>query len=332
MCTNFKYPTAKDGTVCVGRTMEFPNEIPWDLGVAASDHKGQSMVVPNGKTWQAKYGVVGMSGFNNPQWFADGMNTAGLSAHLLYMPDHATYYDPKGDGSDIGILDVIAFVLGTCSTLDEAKAAIMTCNVVNVNPKELPIPLPVHVILHDKNSCVVAEFHPEGVKVSDNPVQVATNAPYIDWHLTNVSNYLSFSPNNPAPITIDGTTFAPFAQGQGFRGLPGDGTSPSRFIRVLTNVRFAPQPSDQNDAEVQSIRVLHGFDIVPGTIMEPALPSGTTPELTIWSIVANLTGQRYLYNTYTETQWYAIDLASTDFTTSRSVAFAQSAGIATLSV
>lgn len=332
MCTNFKYPTAKDGTVCVGRTMEFPNEIPWDLGVAASDHKGQSMVVPNGKTWQAKYGVIGMSGFNNPQWFADGMNTAGLSAHLLYMPDHATYYDPKGDGSDIGILDVLAFVLGTCSTLDEAKAAIMTCNVVNVNPKELPIPLPVHVILHDKNSCVVAEFHPEGVKVSDNPVQVATNSPYIDWHLTNVSNYLSFSPNNPAPITIDGTTFAPFAQGQGFRGLPGDGTSPSRFIRVLTNVRFAPQPSDQNDAEVQSIRVLHGFDIVPGTIMEPALPSGTTPELTIWSIVANLTGQRYLYNTYTETQWYAIDLASTDFTTSRSVAFAPSDGIAILSV
>lgn len=332
MCTNFKYPTAKDGTVCVGRTMEFPNEIPWDLGVAASDHKGQSMVVPNGKTWQAKYGVIGMSGFNNPQWFADGMNTAGLSAHLLYMPDHATYYDPKGDGSDIGILDVLAFVLGTCSTLDEAKAAIMTCNVVNVNPKELPIPLPVHVILHDKSSCVVAEFHPEGVKVSDNPVQVATNSPYIDWHLTNVSNYLSFSPNNPAPITIDGTTFAPFAQGQGFRGLPGDGTSPSRFIRVLTNVRFAPQPSDQNDAEVQSIRVLHGFDIVPGTIMEPALPSGTTPELTIWSIVANLTGQRYLYNTYTETQWYAIDLASTDFTTSRSVAFAPSDGIAILSV
>lgn len=332
MCTNFKYPTAKDGTVCVGRTMEFPNEIPWNLGVAASDHKGQSMVVPQGKTWQATYGLVGMSGFGNPQWYADAMNTAGLSAHLLYMPDHATYCDPKGDGSDIGILDVIAFVLGTCATLEEAKAAIMTCNVVNVMPKEIPIPLPVHVILHDKDACVVAEFHPEGIVITDNPTQVATNAPFIEWHLTNVSNYLSLSPNNPAAITINGTTFAPFAQGQGFRGIPGDGTSPSRFIRVLTNVRFAPPPADQSDAELQAIRVLHGFDIVPGTIMEPAYPSGMTPELTLWSVVANLTGQRYLYNTCDETQWYAIDLATTDFTTTRSVAFAPSGGISILSV
>ena len=171
MCTNFAYPAAKDGTTCIGRTMEFPNEIPWELAVTASDMKGDCTLVPNGKTWQATYGVVGMSAFSNPQWFADGMNTAGLSAHLLYMPDHATYSDPKGDGSDIGILDLIAFVLGTCSTLAEAKAAALTVNVVNVNPKEIPIPLPLHLVLHDKDSCAVVEFHPEGPKVLDNPVR-----------------------------------------------------------------------------------------------------------------------------------------------------------------
>jgi choloylglycine hydrolase len=283
MCTNFTYPTAKDGTVCIGRTMEFPNEIPWQLGVAASDLKGECTLVPNGKTWQATYGVVGMSAFDNPQWYADGMNNAGLSAHLLYMPAHATYYAPKGDGSDIGILDMIAFVLGTCSTVAEAKAAAATCNVVNVQPKQIPIPLPLHLILHDKDSCAVVEFHPDGMRITDNPVRVATNSPYIDWHLTNVTNYLSLSPDNPAPIDINGTTFAPFAQGQGFRGIPGDGTAPARFIRALTYVRFAPQPASSQDAELQSIRVLHNFDIVPGTVMEPAYPSGMTPELTIWS-------------------------------------------------
>ena len=326
MCTNFAYPAAKDGTTCIGRTMEFPNEIPWELAVTASDMKGDCTLVPNGKTWQATYGVVGMSAFSNPQWFADGMNTAGLSAHLLYMPDHATYYDPKGDGSDIGILDLIAFVLGTCSTLAEAKAAALTVNVVNVNPKELPIPLPLHLVLHDKDSCAVVEFHPEGPKVLDNPVRVATNSPYLDWHLTNVSNYLSLNSANPAAITIGGVTFAPFAQGQGFRGIPGDGTSPSRFIRVLTEVRFAPQPAGQSDAEVQTIRVLHGFDISTGSIMEPAMGGGLTQELTMWSTVSNLTGNRYLYNTYDDPQWFAIDLATTDFTSSRSVVFSHSGG------
>ena len=332
MCTNFKYPTAKDGTSCIGRTMEFPNEIPWQIGVAASDLKGQCTLVPNGKTWQAKYGVIGMSGFNNPQWYADGMNNAGLSAHLLYMPDHATYYAPKGDGSDIGILDLIAFVLGTCSTVAEAKAAALSVNVVDVNPKEIPVPLPLHLVIHDKDSCAVVEFHPEGPRATDNPVQVATNSPYIEWHLTNVCNYLSLSPDNPAAITIGGTKFAPFAQGQGFRGIPGDGTSPSRFIRVLTDVRFAPAPANEQDAELQAIRVLHGFDISTGSIMEPALGGGLTQELPIWSTVSNLTGNRYLYNTYDDPQWFVIDLATTDFTKSRSVAFSHSGGPMPLTV
>ena len=61
--------------------------------------------------------------------------------------------------------------------------------------------------------------------------------------------------------TVLFTAEVPVAQGQGFRGIPGDGTSPSRFIRVLTDVRFAPAPTDQQDAELQAIRVLHGFDI-----------------------------------------------------------------------
>ena len=319
MCTNFKYPAAKDGTVCVGRTMEFPNVLPWQLAVLAANHAGQCEIVPNGKTWSGKYGVVGFSAFNNPQWFADAMNNAGLSAHALYMPGHCTYADPKGDGSDMGILDMIAFVLGTCATVTEAKAAIATCNVVNKMPTQVPVPLPLHLVIHDKTSCAVAEFHPDGMRILDNPVQVATNSPYLEWHLTNVANYLSFSPHNPAPVEIGGTTFAAFAQGQGFRGLPADGTSPSRFIRALTTVRFANQPANQEEAELGTIRVLHGFDIVPGTIDEPAA-QGIEPELTMWSTVSDLTANRYLVNVYADPQWYAIDLATLDFTSSRSAA------------
>lgn len=319
MCTNVKYPTATDGTVCVGRTMEFPNEIPWQLGVLAATHAGQSMVVPNGKTWQAKYGVVGFSGFGNPQWYADGMNSAGLSGHALYMPGHCTYAEPKGDGTDIGVLDAIGFVLGTCSSTAEARVALGTINVVNRFPQEIPVVLPLHLIFHDRETCIVAEFHADGMHVLDNPVQVATNAPYLDWHLTNVANYLSLSPENPAPITIGGQQFAASAQGQGMRGLPGDGTSPSRFIRALTAVRFAQVPADRDAAELGAIRTLHGFDIVAGTIMEPG-PHGETPELTMWSTVCNLTANRYLVNVYASPQWFAIDLSATDVTSSRVVA------------
>jgi choloylglycine hydrolase len=129
---------------------------------------------------------------------------------------------------------------------------------------------------------------------------------------------LSLSPENPASIQLGGTTFAPSSQGQGFRGLSGDGTSPGRFIRALTMVRFAQTPVDQQAAELGAIRLLHGFDIVPGTVDEA--PNGAEPELTMWSTVSDITANRYLVNTYSDPQWFVIDLATTDFTKSRNLA------------
>ena len=319
MCTNFKHQTAADGSVAVGRTMEFPDVLPWQLCVLASDYAGKSASVADGKAWTANHGVVGIGAFN-PQWVVDGTNAAGLSGHLLYMPGHATYAAPRNDGTDIGILEVLAFLLGTCATVAEAKVAMATCNVVDYTPKEVPVPLPLHVILHDKDACVVVEFPPSGMTILDNPVQVATNAPYLDWHLTNVANYLTQSPTLPKPVEIGGTTFAPLGQGAGFAGLPADGNSPSRFVRVLADVRFAEQPADERALLMDCVRILHNFDIVPGTILEDT-PGGQMPELTMWSTVCNLTGQQYLVNTTNDPLWYSIDLSSTDYSTSRLVAF-----------
>lgn len=320
MCTNFKHPAAADGTVCVGRTMEFPDVLPWELAVVASDHTGASEASAKAKTWTATHGVIGMSAFSTPQWMADAMNTAGLSAHALYMPGHCTYQQPRNDGTDIGALELIAFVLGTSATTAEARAALATCNVVAYTPKQIPVELPLHVIFHDKESCIVAEFHPEGMRVLDNPVQVATNAPYLEWHLTNVGNYLGLSPENPSAIEIGGTTFTAPGQGQGFRGLPADGTPPSRFIRALAAVRFASQPTDGKHAVMDTIRILHGFDIVPGTIIEE-FGGKQIPELTMWSTVCNLSDSTYLYNTIDDPLWYELDLDSIDFSTSRSAPF-----------
>lgn len=316
MCTNFKHPRAADGTVCVGRTMEFPDVLPWQLGVVAADHSGKSLASANAKTWTAKYGVIGMAVFE-PCWLGDGMNTAGLSAHLLYMPGHCTYQAPRNDGTDIGALEALALILGTCATTAEAKATLAACNVVDYTPQQIPVALPLHVIVHDKDSCIVAEFHPEGMRIHDNPLQIATNAPYLDWHLTNVTNYLSLSPTNPAPLEIGGIMFAPAGQGQGFRGLPADENSASRFIRLFANVHFATPPADERRAMMDTIRILHGFDIVPGTVIEDAGGGNMEPLLTMWSTVCNLTGNSHSYNTIDDPTWYQFDLSKVDFATSR---------------
>ncbi len=331
MCTNFKHQQAADGSVAVGRTMEFPDVLPWQLSVVASDFDGSSGAVRGGRSWTGTYGVVGIAAFE-PQWLADGTNTAGLSAHLLYMPGHCTFAQPRNDGTDIGVIEMLSFLLGTSATVAEARTAAATCNVVDFTPPRIPVPLPTHIVLHDPTSCAVVEFHPDGMVIADNPVQVATNSPYLDWHLTNVSNHLSLSTHVPADVTIGGRTFTPLGQGSGLVGLPGDGSSPSRFIRVLTDVRFAQQPADERTLLMDCVRILHNFDIVPGMVEEDVDPKTVMPEMTMWSTVSNLTGHQYVVNTKDDPLWYSIDLTSTDFTSSRLVAFPSDGAFSSLTV
>ena len=121
MCTNFKHRPAKDGTVVVGRTMEFPVGLPWQLQVLAKGTQFAS-VMPGGRTWTSTYGIVGIAAVSETG-INDGMNEAGVTGHGLYMAGFCDYQQPKNDGKDLSEGDVIAFLLGTCGSIEEIKQA-----------------------------------------------------------------------------------------------------------------------------------------------------------------------------------------------------------------
>lgn len=316
MCTNFKVKPAKDGSIVVGRSMEFPVGVPTSLAILPSDYAGTA-AAPAGKsgmTWTATYGVVGMCGFDHPQWLTDGMSTAGLSAHFLYMPGgYCSYADFVGDGKDIGELDLIAYLLGTCSSIAEVKQAMAGLRVWGMDPGMGFAP-PCHILVHDKQASVAIEMHADGVHVVDNPTSVGTNAPYLDWHLINLANYVGLSATMPTATSVGDLKLESLGQGQGLMGLPGDYTPPARFVRAATQVTLADQPADGHDAELTALHILNTLDITPGIIREPAPHGGTADEVTVWDSIANLTGQRYSYRTVTDPTVYAVDLAKVDFT------------------
>ncbi len=316
MCTNFKVKAAQDGSIVVGRSMEFPLGIPTALSVLPSDYAGTASAPPGGKamTWSATHGAVGMCGFGRPQWLTDGMNTAGLSAHFLYMPGgFCTYADFVGDGKDLGELDVIPFVLSTCASISEVKAAMAGLRVFGVDPGMGFAP-PCHILVHDKDASLAIEFHADGLHLVDNPTSVGTNAPYLDWHLTNLSNYVGLSAETPAPQKVGELMAKALGQGQGLMGLPGDYTPPARFIRAAVQISLSDQPKDGHDAELTALHILNTLDITPGIVREPAPKGGTADEVTVWDSISNLTGQRYSYRTVTDPTVYSVDLSKVDFT------------------
>ena len=314
MCTNFKIKPAADGTVVVGRTMEFPDLIPWEVQVVAAGVPRTSAGVKNGNAWTPQCGIVGMGAWGDGL-LADGMNTEGLSAHALYMAGFCDYAEPTGAGNDIGEMDVIAYLLGTCKNVAEAKAAAAGMNVVGVDPGLGFVP-PLHFLLHDATGSVAIEFRPEGMSIVDNPTGVGTNPPFLDWHITNLRNYVGISAVNPT-TTVGDRTLHPLGQGGGLRGLPGDYTPPSRFVRAAALVLLIDEPADAASAESACLHVLNSFDIPAGIITEEFKPGQVVDEVTSWVTMCNLTDRRYGYRTIGDPVPYVVDLTTTDFSTSR---------------
>lgn len=321
MCTNFKTPIAEDGTVVVGRSVDYPAimgfqlcVIPKGLARAARADAG----VVETKRWTTLHGVVGLSIAGNDAAIFDGMNDAGLSAHALYMVGgffHAPEF--KGDGTDVSQTELASFLLSTCATIDEVRAVLEETNVWGWNGG-LPFIPPVHVLIHDRTGSAAIEFRPEGVVVVDNPTGVGTNSPYLEWHLLNMNNYVGFSSENPegqrVRPRVGGMDIRSLGVGWGLRGLPGDYTGPSRFVRAVALLTLATTPRDSREAEMLTLHVLNTFDVPAGVVEEPGPDHTLIDEITYADTIANLTDLRYAYRALDDPTVYVIDLEQTDFT------------------
>jgi choloylglycine hydrolase len=191
---------------------------------------------------------------------------------------------------------------------------------------------PAHLIVHDRSGAsAVFEWRDGRMVVFDNPVGVATNWPHLDWHLTNLRNYVNLSVRNPSPVTIEGVELAAMGQGPGMNGLPGDFSSPARFIRATAFVS-ALRPVDTGaELEKSALHVLNNFDIPFGFIREDDDPAND--DHTLWSTVSNLNAGRYVVRTYDNPVPQAIDLSTVDFTVDAPVQVeAPSGGFATLTI
>lgn len=316
MCTNFKFKPAQDGSVVVGRSMEFPDLLPYSLAVLPVGYAGTATPegTTAGKSWTGAHGTVGIAGFGNAGWLTDGLNDKGVSAHLLYMAGgFCTYQAFKGDGSDVSQVDLIAYLLTTCASVAEVKKAIPDITIWGHDPGMGSAP-PTHLFVHDATSSIAIEFHPDAsVHIVDNPTGVGTNAPYLDWHLLNLRNYVGFNAFTPGAQEIDGMTVAPFGQGQGLNMLPGGYTPPDRFVRAAVLIELATAAQTGAQAEQMVGHLLNTFDIVPGTVLEH-MGTKTVSEETTYDLIVNLTDLRFAYRTVTDPTWYCLDLSDVDFT------------------
>jgi len=315
-CTSFQL-IAADGSRVYARTMEFQFELYSDVVILPQNTPFVATGPDGGKgaSWTSKYGVVGMNGFGKPL-VIDGLNEKGMAGGILYFPDHAQYAKPSSVNPTTAMApwEVMTWALQNFATVGEIKAALNHIAVIDIEQPDLKATPPLHYVFHDAAGGVLV-VEPIGGKLvaTDNPYGVMTNSPPFDWHVNNLGNYVKLNPMEPNPIRVNGQTILPISTGAGFLGMPGDSTSPSRFIRALTYSATMVPAKNAEETIPLAEHLLHNFDIPKGSI-RTNIRNATFMEYTQWSVISDLSNRRFYFSTYNHPSLRMVDLKDIDFT------------------
>ena len=186
------------------------------------------------KNPSAHYAIVGAAIIkDNVPLYYDGVNEWGLCAAGLNFPHSARYKKPSAEMKNIASFELIPYILSTCKNVREAKRALSKINITADSFGENLSATPLHWIIADKGGAIVAEPVDSGLVIYDDPFCVLANEPPFPYHLYNVRGYMGLSPNEPKNTLAPRAELSPYSNGTGAMGLPGDFSSPSRFVRAI---------------------------------------------------------------------------------------------------
>lgn len=239
--------------------------------------------------------------------YYDATNEAGLSMAALNFPGNAVYLPTTDVKDNIAPFELIPWILGQCKTVAEARALLERINVINLPFSEKYPLTPLHWIIADRETTIVAEPVESGLVLYKNPVGVLTNNPPFPYHLQNLCNFLNLTaeePENRFSLNLD---LKPYSRGMGAFGLPGDLSSASRFVRA------AFVKSNSQCANTENASVNQFFHILESVAMQRGCVSiSGNYEITVYASCCNTTAGIYYYKTYENSGLTAVSLFRED--------------------
>lgn len=313
-CTGISL-VAKDGSKIVARTVEWA-ATPMQCGYVVSPrghmHQSYTPTGENGLKYKGVYGYVGIYTEYEP-FVVEGVNEAGLSAGLFFFPQYGEYapYDSSQNDKTLCDMQFVSWVLSQFSKIDQVKEALSKIDLVTLNSK---IGAVHWRITEPGGRMVVLEVVGGVPRFYENTLGVLTNAPGFQWHMTNLNNYINLVPGSAPDNTIaKGITLQPLGHGSGMLGLPGDFTSPSRFVRATFFQTTAPVWDNGFDTVVQAFHILNNFDIPIGSQhVRAEIPAGM-PSATQFTAATDLKAMKLYYRTAWNSNIRCINLMDIDF-------------------
>lgn len=267
----------------------------------------------NGTSLPQHFAMIGMATVSEdyPLYY-EATNERGLSMASLNFPGNATYLSRAENCDNITPFELIPWILGQCATVQEAQKLLDRINLWALNfSQELPLS-PLHWIIADRDSCIVAEPMADGLHIYEDPLGILTNNPPFPYHLQHLADYMQLTPGEPCNrFGIGG--IASYSNGMGAMGLPGDFSSASRFVRAA----FVKANSVSDGDEIgQFFHILSAVAMPRGSVMVHG-----KPEITRYSSCCDTKAGIYYYTTYANSRITAIDMRNCPLDSKKIISF-----------
>ena len=255
------------------------------------------------------YAMIGMASVQDgyPLYY-DAVNEKGLCMAGLNFVRSAVYGPCAAGKANVAQFELIPWLLGRCATAAEARDLLVESRITDdAFLPGLP-PARLHWLLADREQCFAVEQTAEGLRVYEDPAGVLTNEPPFPMQLFRLNDYAQLSPQPPENRFSPALPLETYSRGMGAMGLPGDLSSPSRFVRTA----FTRLNSRSGDGEAESVsQLLH----ILGTAAQQrgccVLEDGAC-ELTLYTSCCNADTGVYYYTTYDAAQLCAVDMHRAD--------------------
>ena len=226
--------------------------------------------------------------------YYDAVNEAGLAVAALNFPHSCVYKKASGDPLELASFEVIPFLLSHCASTVEAKNILKNASITNEGfSKDLP-PSPLHWMISDRHSSIVLEATENQVNIYDNPLGVLANDPPFPTQFSLLGACLSLDSTPPQNTLCGGVDVPIISRGFGASGLPGDFSSPSRFVRAVFVKNHTKVESTLSTSVSRFFHLLSSVSVPFGTVKA----ENGREVVTHYSSAARLDDLSYYFTTY----------------------------------
>ena len=276
----------------LGRTLDVEVEYGEELICVPSDYP---IDYGGGRTLNSRMAFMGIGvTVGGAPLFFEAMNEAGLCVAALSFKG-AKYFDPIEGERGIASFALIPHLM-RCASVSEVRAELSDARITSESFAPDMLPTPLHWMVSARDGALTVEQTERGLLLYDNTCGALANAPEFPFHAIRAAELAGLSAQNPASSFPSG--------GYGALGLPGDFSSPSRFLRAVVISRLTPSAPDEVGA---FFHIMDSVAIPCGAVIDE---SGA-PRKTVYTSCMDADAGKYYFHTYANRSIRAAEL--TDF-------------------